>query len=104
MRRPAQWPLQLLRLPQCTQPRAPYPTPTHPAPHLLALRTQPPARPLLRHRPQLRRPHVLRRVRRVGDARPPEALRRAAEAAEHAGVELGGDEDEDVVAEEREEG
>ena len=41
-------------------------------------------------------------MRRVGDARPPEALRRAAEAAEHAGVELGGDEDEDVVAEEGE--
>jgi hypothetical protein len=36
----------------------------------------------------------------VGDAGPSKALRRAAEAAEHAGVELGGDEDEDVVAEE----
>eukprot|EP01048_Picozoa_sp_COSAG05_P016504 COSAG05_NODE_2132_length_3505_cov_2.454492_1_plen_104_part_10 len=43
-------------------------------------------------------------MRRVGHARPPEALRRAAEAAEHAGVELGGDEDEDVVAEEGQRG
>ena len=36
----------------------------------------------------------------VGGARPPEALRGAAEAAGHAGVELGRDQDEDVVAEE----
>ena len=36
----------------------------------------------------------------VGHARPPEALRHAAEPAEHAGVELGRDQDEDVVAEE----
>ena len=85
---------------QRAQPRAPHPTPRHPPPHLLALRRQPPPRPLLRHRPELRRRAAL--VRRVGDALPPEALRRAAEAAEHAGVELGGDENEDVVAEEGE--
>ena len=50
------------------------------------------------HKVQLRQRAPL--VRWVGHARSPEALRGAAEAAEHAGVELGRDQDEDVVAEE----